>query len=190
MNANITLINKIIEIVFIFILATIITLSGCSNKSSTKNIDLPEKLGSLNLSRVIQGNEAARVVHKMHGKSLGSAEYIIGYYGADNSKNILYLSVYENTESAKADLVSMAMKMEKGTPVFVPLTTIGEMGSNIRFRTEGMGLVHYFYRVENILLWWQVESDNAELTYDELLTFSFASLKISAVSPLNSGLFS
>jgi hypothetical protein len=51
------------------------------------------------------------------------------------------------------------------------------MGDNVRFRTEGMGLVHYFYRVDNILIWWQVEPGKAESTYKELLDFDFTSLK-------------
>ena len=176
------MINKIIKIVFAFILAIVISLSGCSNKSINNEAGLPEKLGDLNLARVIQGDEAARVVYKMHGKSLGATDYLIGTYGADDSKNILYLSVYENKEAAKADLMNMAMKMLKGSKVFKPLTTIGKMGDNISFRTEGMGLAHYFYRVENKLLWWQVKPDKAELTYNELLAFDFGSLK-KRVSP-------
>ena len=69
------------------------------------------------------------------------------------------------------------MKMLKGSKAVKPLTPIGKMGNNIRFRTEGMGLAHYFYRVENRLLWRQVEPDKAELTYSKLLAFDFASPK-------------
>ena len=51
------------------------------------------------------------------------------------------------------------------------------MGDNVRFETEGMGHMHYFYRVDNILIWWQVEPDKAEATYNDLLKFDFAPLK-------------
>ena len=172
-----TMINKTIQMVFAFILAIVISLPGCSNKSINKSVGLPKKLGDLNLTRVIHGNEAARVVNKLHGKNLGATDYLIGYYGADNSNNILYLSVYENKEAAKMDLMNMAMKMRTGSKVFKPLTTIGKMGDNISFKTEGMGLAHYFYRDENRLLWWQVEPDKAEITYNELLSFDFSSVK-------------
>jgi hypothetical protein len=39
-----------------------------------------------------------------------------------------------------------------------------------------MGLKHYFYRTDNILIWWQVEVDKAEATYNDLLKFDFATL--------------
>ncbi|MBW1944897.1 MAG: 4Fe-4S binding protein, partial [Deltaproteobacteria bacterium] len=144
--------------------------------------DLPGKLDNLKLSKIIKGDEAEKVVHKMHGKRLGAMGYLIAHYGSDDSKNILYVSVYENSEVTKYALMDMAMKMVNGTKIFKPLETIGRMGDSIVFKTEGMGLVHYFYRVENILLWWQAEPDKAELTYHELLTFDFMSLK-KRVSP-------
>lgn len=166
------MIKTVAKIGFAFFFIIIFGFTGCS---SNKN-DLPEKLGDLSLFKVIQGNEAVKVVDKMHGKRLGAIEYLIGYYGNDDSKNILYVSVFENAKAAKVDLMNMAMKMARGTSVFAPLT-FEEMGEKVSFRTEGMGLVHYFYRVDNILLWWQVETNKAESTYDELLKFDFAPLK-------------
>ncbi|MFC1580926.1 4Fe-4S binding protein [Thermodesulfobacteriota bacterium] len=139
---------------------------------------LPEKLGNMNLSKVLRGDEAEKVVHEMHGKRLGALGYVIAYYGGKDSKNVLYVSVYGNSGSAKNALMNMAMKMVNGTRIFKPLETIGRMGDNIVFKTEGMGLVHYFYRVDNVLLWWQTEQDRAEGTYRELLTFDFASFKM------------
>lgn len=153
----------------------LLSILGCPGFNDDGK-DLPKELGDLILSKVIQGNEAATVIHKLHGKMLGAKAYLIGYYGKDNSRNILYLSIFENHQTAKADLMKMAMKMAPGTKVFSPLT-FGKMGDNARFRTEGMGLVHYFYRVDNILIWWQVEPGKAESTYRELLDFDFTSLK-------------
>jgi hypothetical protein len=39
-----------------------------------------------------------------------------------------------------------------------------------------MGLKHYFYRTDNILIWWQVELDKAEATLNDLFKFDFAVL--------------
>ena len=161
-----------IKIGFILVLLSIFGFTNCGNKKS----NLPEKLGALRLSKVIRGNEATNVVNKMHGKMLEAKKYLIGYYGNGDSKNILYASVYENAEAAKADLMKMAMKMAGGTKVFSPLI-YDKMGDKVRFKTEGMGLVHYFYRVDHLLLWWQVVPDKAESTYNELLNFPFTSLK-------------
>jgi hypothetical protein len=163
------MIPKIVKIISVFIFVMSMSLPGCMNSKG----ELPEELGGLKLSKLIRGNRAKRVVNKMHGKHLGATEYIIGYYGTSNSTNILYLSVYENADSAKADLMSMAGKMAKGTPEFTPITTVGDMKEHVRFRTEGMGLVHYFYRVDNMLLWWQVALDKEKETCEQLLGFGF-----------------
>jgi hypothetical protein len=151
-----------------------LTISGCTGFNNTNN-DLPQKLGDLTLSKVLQGSQAAAVIHKMHGKKLGAHRNFIGYYGKEDAGNILYLSIYENDETAKAELMKMAMKMAGGTRVFAPLT-FGEMGDNVRFRTEGMGFTHYFFRVDNILIWWQVAPAIAESTFNTLLSYDFTSL--------------
>jgi hypothetical protein len=144
----------------------------CSNSNS----HLPKKLGDLSLVKTIQNKEATRIINKMHGKNLDDCENFIAFYGNKNSKNTLYVSVYENAEKAKTNLMSMSMKMAKGTSVFSPLTH-SKMGEDVHFQTDGMGLKHYFYRVDNILIWWQVEPDKAEVTYNDLLNFDFKVLK-------------
>jgi hypothetical protein len=159
--------------------AILISLSGCNKESINNEGGLPEKLGDVHLVRVVKGDEAAKIVHKLHGKDLGAKDYLIGHYGARDSRNTLYLSVYGDQDAAKADLMTMAMKMQKGSKVFKPLTTLGKMGTqdSISFRTEGMGLAHYFHRVGNRLLWWQAAPDKAESTYNDLLTFYSTSVE-------------
>jgi hypothetical protein len=136
---------------------------------------LPKTLGDLSLFNVIQHQEATRIINKMHGKTLDDCKNYIAHYGSDPSKNILYVSVYENSETAKTNLKHMAMKMANGSSVFSPVTHT-KTGDTVCFETEGMGLKHYFYRTDNILIWWQVEPDKAETTYKDLLEFDFKGL--------------
>jgi hypothetical protein len=136
---------------------------------------LPKKLGGLNLTGVIQDKDATVIINRMHGKTLDDCENIIAYYGSGDAKNILYISVYENAEKAKTSLRKMAMKMAAGSTVFKPLTHT-KMGVGVHFETEGMGYKHYFYRVDNILIWWQVEPDMAAATFQDLLKFDFTDL--------------
>lgn len=152
------------------ILAGLITFISCSTGNNSKY--LPQKLGDLNLAKVIQNQKATRVINKMHGKKLDDCKNFIAHYGNHQSKNILYVSIYENSEKAITNLKSMAMEMANGSPVFSPLTH-GKMEENVHFETEGMGLKHYFYRTDTILIWWQVEPDKAVATYNDLLKFDF-----------------
>jgi hypothetical protein len=169
----ITNVKKRFRNISILILAGLFSFISCKAGSNFKY--LPQKLGDLSLAKVIQGKEATVFINKMHGKTLDECKNYIVYYGSNNSKNILYISIYENVENAKANIMNMAMKMASGSSVFSPLTYNG-MGHDTHFETEGMGLKHYFYRVDNILIWWQVEPDKAKATYNDLLKFHFADL--------------
>lgn len=155
------------------ILAGLLIFFSCSTVDNFNY--LPQKLGELNLAKVIQNKKAAVIINKMHGKKLDDCKNYIALYGNNHSKNILYVSVYENAEKAETNIKNMAIKMINGSSVFSPLTH-NKIGDKIYFETEGMGLKHYFYRTDNILIWWQVELDKAEATYNDLLKFDFAVL--------------
>ena len=167
------MIKKEFRNISVLILSGLLFLINCSTGDNFNY--LPQKLGDLSLAKVIQNKRASAIINKMHGKKLDDCKNFIGYYGSNNSKNILYVSVYENAEKAKANIMSMAMKMAEGSSVFSPLT-YSEMGDDVHFETDGMGLKHYFYRAGNILIWWQVDPDKAEATYNNLLKFDFGIL--------------
>jgi len=159
--------------ILVLILVGLLTFISCSTGNDSKN--LPQQLGDLNLTKVIQNQKAAVIINKMHGKKLDDCKNFIGIYGENHSKNILYVSVYENAEKAETNIKNMAMKMANGSSVFSPLTQ-SKTGDNVHFEIEGMGLKHYFYRIDNILIWWQVEPDKAEATFHDLLKFDFETL--------------
>jgi hypothetical protein len=148
---------------------------SCSNDNQSHQY-FPEKLGDLSLAKITQNQDATKIINKMHGKNLDESDNFIAHYGGNNSRNILYVSVYENDEKAKTNLMRMAMKMANNPSVFSPLT-YDEMAKTVHFQTEGMGFKHYFYRTGNILIWWQVEPDKAEATYEDLRSYDFAVLK-------------
>lgn len=160
------------KLIIALILAFASGLAGCKTTAN----ELPQNLGGLELSKVLGNEESTKTINRMHGKTLGVTYNTIAYYGGSFSKNILYVSVYENVEKAKTDLMDMAMKMAAGTKVFSPLTYV-DMGGDVHFQTRGMGLEHYFYRVGEILIWWQVEPDKAKATYQDLLEFDFTAFK-------------
>ncbi len=156
---------------FLWILPVFFTVIGCAGNNDI----LPRKLGELNLTKVIRGEKATKIMREMHGKELGATEYIIGYYDGDQSGNILYISLFENENAARKDLMDMSIKLAAGTPVFTPLT-FKETDGGIYLRTEGMGFVHYFFRSNRTLIWWQVTPEHADSTYRDLLNFDFQNI--------------
>jgi hypothetical protein len=169
----INLIKKVNKNIFALILVGFLIFNSCSTGDISKY--LPQKLGELNLAKVIQNKKAAVIINKMHGKKLDDCKNYIAIYENNHSKNILYVSIYENAEKAETNIKNMAIKMAKGSSVFSPLTHT-KIRDNVYFETAGMGLKHYFYRTDNILIWWQVEVDKAGATLNDLLTFDFAVL--------------
>ena len=165
--------KKVNKNISVLILAGLLIFINCSNSDNFNYF--PHKLGELNLTKIIQNKKATVIINKMHGKKLDDCKNFIAIYGSNHSKNILYVSVYENAEKAERNIKNMAMKMANGSSVFSPLTH-SKIGDSVHFEIEGMGLKHYFYRVDNILIWWQVEPDKAEATYNDLLKFDFTIL--------------
>ena len=157
----------------LWVVIAILLLAGCSTPVN----GLPARLGDLNLTKVLKDREATAIIQQMHGKALGPTHNLIAYYGNARARNILYLSVYPDAQKAREDLMAMAVKMASGTAVFAPLTS-SPMGSQTHFQTQGMGLQHYFYRLDNILIWWQVDPEKAESTYRDLVRFDFALLNV------------
>jgi hypothetical protein len=168
------MVKKRFRNITVLILAGLLSIISCRTDDNSNYF--PQKLGDLSLAKVIKNKEATAIINKMHGKTLDDCKNFIAYYGSNDSKNILYVSVYESAEIAKTNIMNMAMKMANGSPVFSPIT-YGKMGHDVHFKTEGMGLKHYFYRTDNILIWWQVELDKAETTYNDLLKFDFTALR-------------
>ena len=78
------------------------------------------------------------IINKMHSKKLDDSKNFIAIYGNNHSKNILYVSVYENAEKAQTNIKNMAMKKANGSSVFSPVGNI-KMGDNIYFETGGDG---------------------------------------------------
>ena len=161
-------------IVFLIALLWIFFWLGCNTETSNRT-GLPPALGNLALSKVLEKAQAAKMINRMHGKDLGVSENFIAFYGGRSSRNILYVSIYDSAEKARVDLMEMAMKLSKGTRVFSPLTHSG-MGDHVLFETAGMGLKHYFYRADRLLIWWQVEPDKARTTIKEVRKFDFGPL--------------
>ena len=127
-------------------------LLGCVN--STTDLPSPERIGQKERTRVISGNQAARVIDKMHSQSVAADANVIVEYGQEK-KDILYISVYKERQAAGQAFNLMIEKMaaaEKG-PFFhlMPLNKYQKKA----YLTLGMGAVHYIYLSGNHLLWLQ-----------------------------------
>lgn len=133
---------------------------------------LPQTIADDTLTEVIRGAEATKIINEMHGKSLGTDEYVIGYYGPKENKNILYLSIFPDEQAAKQDFMNMSMKMSQGTAVFTPLKVMNK-GDQVQFTTMGMGKAHFMFRDKQTLIWWQGDTTRFDQAMADLDAFQW-----------------
>ncbi len=148
---------------------TVLLAYGDRSKPSVPK--LPDSVAALPLSIALKGDEADRMIKRMHGKSTGGRSSI-GYYGMENRKNVLYLTAFENQEQAEQSLAKMISKMANTGFGFTPPTS-DKIGNNMIYRSQGMGLSHFFFRRKNLVFWWQTTPYNAKATLEALLDHKF-----------------
>ena len=129
-----------------------IVLLGCSNPAA---LPTPDKIGTKERLHVISGDQAARVVNRMHGRSVAADANVIAEYGKGEKKDILYISRYAEPEAANKayDLMLEKMAGANKSP-FYDLTPMGQYQGKA-YMTLGMGAVHYIYQSGSSLLWFQ-----------------------------------
>ena len=135
-----------------FAVIVCIILIGCAN---AKDLPTPDRIGAKERLRVISGQQAAKVVNRMHGQSVATNTNVIVEYGEGEKKDILYLSRYTDSRSAQEafDLMIGKMAVAKKSP-FSHLMPIGKYQKKV-YMALGMGAVHYIYPFGNYLLWLQ-----------------------------------
>ena len=129
----------------------LIVLLGCS---SSADIDSPKWIGEKERGRVVDGNQAARIINRMHNQSVAADANVIAEYGQEK-KDLLYISYYADQKQAKKtfDLMIEKMAAAKKGPVF-HLTQLTTHTKPV-YLTLGMGARHYIYQSGNYLLWLQ-----------------------------------
>jgi hypothetical protein len=153
------------SIVLVFIIMVIYGYS-CTNNDG---IATPEKISEKKRTNLISGDEAVKVIDKMHGLSVAPLENVIAEYGED-PKDLLYISLYKDENQAREAFIQMVSKMMKaeGGP-FTHIRALPDYGEKV-FMSIGMGAIHYIYCSSNYILWLQTYQDIGRELPDELLS--------------------
>ena len=134
----------------------IVLLTACLFYSCVKTPDIqtPEKMGTKDRTTITSGEEAIKVIDKLHGLSVAANANVIAEYGVDE-KDVLYVSYYSDANDAQKYFVQMVEKMEKAEKgPFSHLMKLPDYEGDVYF-TLGMGAIHYIYWSSNYILWLQ-----------------------------------
>jgi hypothetical protein len=129
---------------------------------------LPGELGRLVLQREISGENARRIVDRMHGTAVAQRENTIGYYGGSAGGATLYVTLYETAGEASQVEQVMADRIAAGNPVFGHFRIIEVRGRKVAI-CYGMGQTHFFLSRGRALYWLAVENDLAHETIQALV---------------------
>lgn len=153
------------SVLFLIIILTAYVFISCNEKSDLQS---PERLGLQDRTGIISGDEAIKVIDKMHGLPVAPDANIIAEYGADK-EDLLYISYYSNSNDAQKYFRQMIEKMEKTEKSpFSHLKRLPDYESNVYF-TLGMGAIHYIYCSSNYILWLQTKQSFGRELPPELL---------------------
>lgn len=151
---------------FLMLIITAVLGLSCAKK---EGISTPEKISNKTLTQVISGEEALKVIDKLHGLSVAPQKNAIVEYG-DDPKDLLYISWYEEQDQAREAFITMISKMmkaEKGP--FTHIRALPDYGEKV-FMSIGMGAIHYIYHSSHYILWLQTYQDIGRELPDELLS--------------------
>jgi len=153
-----------------FILVCILVLlllMGCS-KAAKQGL-LPETIGQFELAGSMKGEQAKQSVSALHrGIKMDVEEAEIGEYFSGNNKAKLWISRSRSEAEAKLLFGRMTAEISKGTSPFGMPQETTIKGIKLE-ELEGMGQKHYYYQVNDEVVWLSVDASLGKETIDDLI---------------------
>jgi len=152
--------------IFSVLLAIVIWSNGCAKK---ERMAVPEKISEKKITKLLVGDEAVKVIDKLHGLEVAPDENIIAEYGED-PKDLLYISYYKDEDQARDAFILMISKMMKTDQgPFSHIRALPDYGEKV-YMSIGMGAIHYIYYSSNYILWLQTYQDIGRELPEDLLS--------------------
>ncbi|MCX7719621.1 MAG: hypothetical protein N2111_14630 [Candidatus Sumerlaeaceae bacterium] len=149
---------------FFFYFVILFSLTFCS-----KEPDLfPKFFLDLNLTKKLVGTEAKDFVNRLHYNKVTEEKNEIGFYSGPKGSAIIYITFYNDKNSARTNYEKMIRKISPENSVFTKGTIINFDGKEI-YKTFGMGQTHYVFASSNKLFWISAEISWAEKFLNEYL---------------------
>ncbi|MGB5849218.1 MAG: hypothetical protein WBH40_12065 [Ignavibacteriaceae bacterium] len=135
-----------------FLLIVIFLISCSPNKNY-----LPEDFFGLQLTKKLTGKDAKEFVNNLHFQNVTDMENEIGFYGGEAGDAIIYITHYNNKETAKGNYKKMVMKISPENSIFVNPEYLKLGGMEIYY-CFGMGQSHYVFPYNKELFWISVDT--------------------------------
>jgi len=141
------------------ILASVTIVPATLNKEG-----IPEKLGALALTETKMGPEALAEFAQLHGKGFDLVGGYRASYAGGGAQATLWVGQAKNSQGAQDMIEQMATAIGKGNAMFTDLQPL-EIGPRTLYSVNGQGQQHFFYAVNDKIVWVAV---NPSQSFDAL----------------------
>ncbi len=128
--------------------------------AATNKDGIPEAVSSLPLKNTEMGKQALDEFAKMHGDGFDLVNGYRADYSDGTNNATLYVGQAKDAATATKLASDMADKINAGNPMFTNLQELNISNRNI-YEVSGQGQLHFFYAVNDKLVWLAVDSANA-----------------------------
>lgn len=131
-------------------------------------VELPNRIGSLQQVRLLEGEKADAILNQMHDKDVTPETNKIGMYSGAEGGAVVYLSVYNSDDDANAAFAQMTRSIEHGNLLFTGYRKVrfGKIDASF---CVGQGQDHYFFVSGDRLYWLAADNVIAEKVVNELV---------------------
>ncbi len=138
---------------------------GCSRHSVERYI--APKLAGMHLGQVIKGDQAERIITKLHADLAMEGESAIATYSNRQYKSVVYLTLFESAEKPDTLARSMVVKIAAGgTPFPEPMMRADVAGV---WQMEGEKEMNYIVVRSKLLAWLTVDRPVGEAFLQDFL---------------------
>lgn len=152
---------------FILFLVIAIVASACA---SGEKMAFPERIAGLKLTENVSGNEAIKVIAKLHGKKIRMKNGHIAHYHVGPHMVMVYVSESYLDFFAGRLLNSMTANIRKGNDIFKDLKEL-RIGDIPVYSVTGQGQLHFFFKYANKVVWVGADPPLARRAAEEIIAF-------------------
>jgi len=147
-------------------LGALATLYLGNPRALSKTTNLPREIAGYSLSDSKSGEAATADFTNMHGQEFPVTSGEIGYYG--NGKMTLWVAGTSSASTAANMVSAMREKIAQNNSPFRPTNEI-QNGNRKVYVLDGMGLKHYYFQSQTLVIWIAAEPDVADTAIQQIL---------------------
>lgn len=145
--------------------ALLFTLIHCARRAADP---LPQQVLGFNRTSLLSGEEARRVINRLHNNEVTPQDNKIAGYSGPSGQATIYVTFYTQPGMASKEFRRMTEKISAQNSVFIQGQYLDMAGHRL-YRCFGMGQTHYVFFKDRRLYWVAVETTAAKSFIEELL---------------------